>query len=275
MLSFIKIEVKFSSDKQPQNPFLGSTLRGAFGYALKQIVCVNYKYKCAECLSNNSCLFYDFYEAKNSYHKYRFSKPIGEDNYDFAFYLYEGVCEKLPYILNAFYEMAANCGFGFEREKAAIKTISCNGVVVYENDKFNMPAISPSKFEIKDISDRCRLQFITPLRMKADNLLLRSKPTLEQILISIYNRLNSLKDIPLSRLPFEPLYKEGKSEIRFTDFSRYSNRQQTKMQLGGIMGFVEYTAIDPNSFALLQLGEITGAGKQTVFGLGELKISAI
>jgi CRISPR/Cas system endoribonuclease Cas6 (RAMP superfamily) len=108
--------------------------------------------------------------------------------------------------------------------------------------------------------------------MKSDNRLLASKPALKQILSSILDRINHFKGLPAIRLPFEPLYKEGKSDVSFKDFARFSNRQQTKMQLGGIMGYICYDEIDAKSYTLLKLGEIAGVGKQTVFGLGEIKV---
>ena len=86
------------------------------------------------------------------------------------------------------------------------------------------------------------------------------------------NRLNEIKDLPQIRLPYKPLYRETQSSIVFTDLTRYSNRQHTKMQLGGIRGYISYEELDEQSYILLKLGEILGVGKQTVFGLGEIKI---
>ncbi|MDR1450773.1 MAG: CRISPR system precrRNA processing endoribonuclease RAMP protein Cas6 [Helicobacteraceae bacterium] len=76
-------------------------------------------------------------------------------------------------------------------------------------------------------------------------------------------------------MPYEPSYKEGESSIAFKDFTRFSARQQTKMQLGGIMGHINYDEIDAKSYALLKLGEIMGVGKQTVFGLGEIRVDKL
>jgi len=44
------------------------------------------------------------------------------------------------------------------------------------------------------------------------------------------------------------------------------------MQMGGIMGYIAYINLDNQSYQLLKLGEIIGIGKQTTFGLGEIKI---
>jgi CRISPR/Cas system endoribonuclease Cas6 (RAMP superfamily) len=45
------------------------------------------------------------------------------------------------------------------------------------------------------------------------------------------------------------------------------------MQLGGLLGSLNYKSIDEKSYMMLKLGEILGIGKQTVFGLGEIKVT--
>jgi len=64
--------------------FIGSQLRGALGYALKKVVCINPAYKCDECFAKNSCLYYEFYES-NEYHKFRFDFELDKEFYDFSF----------------------------------------------------------------------------------------------------------------------------------------------------------------------------------------------
>ena len=39
-----------------------------------------------------------------------------------------------------------------------------------------------------------------------------------------------------------------------------------------MMGTIDYEDVDEHSYALLKLGELLGVGKQTVFGLGEIKV---
>ncbi|MDR2638709.1 MAG: hypothetical protein LBC09_02595, partial [Helicobacteraceae bacterium] len=153
MIRFVKIEVRFRKGVAPRNEFLGSALRGAFGAALKRTVCVNPKYQCESangdpsCKYAANCLYDEFFIRKNIYHAYRFSKPIGENNYDFSLYIFESACEKLPYILNALKEMASAYGFERDREKPEIDKIICNDRVVYENDEFNLSAVEPRNFE--------------------------------------------------------------------------------------------------------------------------------
>jgi CRISPR/Cas system endoribonuclease Cas6 (RAMP superfamily) len=111
--------------------------------------------------------------------------------------------------------------------------------------------------------------------MKYQGKLLHQKPTLETLLYSITNRLNEIKNLPKVKLPFNPKYKELRASVKFIDQTRRSNRQKTKLQIGGILGTIIYEEIDEKSLILLQLGEIIGVGKQTVFGMGKIEIKNI
>lgn len=254
--------------------FMGSALRGSFGVSLKKISCINPSYICHQCFAQNNCLYYDFFEVKNKFHSYRFSKALVDQNFDFTLYLFENSCEKLPYILCALKEMLTIQGIGIERTLFHITGIMCNGVNVLEKNMFNISAVLPKEFNctFNDNTKSIVLIFKTPLRMKSENKLLYSKPSLEQVITSIYHRMQGLKSLPLGELPYTPKYQEIKSMTFFHDITRYSNRQQTKMQMGGLLGSISYKNIDQQSYQLLKLGEILGAGKQTVFGLGEIKI---
>ena len=228
--------------------------------------------RCQGCHSVSNCLYYDFYEQKNIPHKYRFSKGLGEDSYSFSLYLFEEASSKLPYVLSAINETLCNVGLGSNREKLQIDSIYCNDELIYSDGTFKSIQISPKTFSPDSLKDSAKIEFVTPLRIKKNGRLLTQKPTLTQLVISIHNRLNEIKGYPIVRLPFSPQAIETSGTVRFEDLSRYSNRQQTKMQLGGLLGSLTYDSIDNRSYMMLKLGEILGVGKQTVFGLGEIKV---
>ena len=63
------------------------------------------------------------------------------------------------------------------------------------------------------------------------------------------------------------------SALRWSDWERYSNRQQTKMNLGGFTGEVEYTGKVIEEFLpLVAAGELLRVGAGTSFGLGRYEI---
>lgn len=274
MLQFYKIDVLINKNfKNQPLYFLGSTLRGAFGAALKKVVCINPSFECEGCFASNNCIFYEFFERKNQAHPYRFSITLGPKNYNFSLYLFESATEKLPYVLSALHKMFHDVGVGFNREKIDIEKISCNNKTVYDNGKFQIENIKTNHIKLDAYQSGLKLTLLTPLRIKSENRLARDTVDIKQILQSIQNRLTELKKEEKAKLVFEPKYKILKSDLQFLDLSRYSNKQKTKMKIGGLVGEIIVDDLDAQSYNLLKIGEIIGVGKQTVFGLGEIKIN--
>ncbi len=63
--------------------------------------------------------------------------------------------------------------------------------------------------------------------------------------------------------------------LSYQELTRKSNRQDTKMYLGGLMGEFVLKNVNRDIYNLLKLGEVIGVGKSTVFGLGKIKIEGI
>ena len=272
MINFHKIDVVLKPSPLRPHPFIGSTLRGAFGVALKKVVCINPSYTCEGCFARENCLYYDFYEARNKAHQYRFDFDLNPKTYDFSLYLFEEATEKLPYVVSAIHKMLTEQGLGVKREKFGIQSITCNDKTIYNGGKFDLTNCTPQAFVPTTLTSEAQISLVTPLRMKYQGRLLTQKPSLELLLYSIHNRLAELKGLPKTKLTYTPTYKEQNASIRFTDQTRRSNRQKTKLQIGGITGNIKYDDIDEKSLIYLQLGEIIGVGKQTVFGMGKIKV---
>ncbi len=275
MIEYMKLDVLLKEKDIKVLPFIGSTLRGAFGVSLKKVVCINPSYNCENCFAKDTCLYYDFFEEKNKIHQYRFDFELNQTNYKFTLYLFEDAQKYLPYVVSSIHRMLTQEGLTKDRIKFEIEKIICNNKVIFEDNNFNLKNIKSFKFIPRDIKDAVRVDFVTPLRIKYQNKLLVKKPPLELILSSIQNRLNQLKGLPIVKLTFTPNYQEKNSYIIFKDQTRRSNRQKTKLQIGGIVGFIEYEKIDSKSLLLLQIGEIIGVGKQTVFGMGKIRVTPL
>jgi len=273
MIKYYKIDTTLKQSDIKPPTFLGSTLRGAFGVALKRIVCINPSYKCDACFAKDECLFYEFYEEKNISHKYCFEFNLNQRDFNFSLYLFEDATKKLPYVISALHKMLTEMGLTRERKKFEIDSIKVNQKEIYKDENFDLQGIELKEFKPRDIKAPIKLEFLTPLRIKSSGKILSDKPTLNSLLNSIQNRLSELKDEPKITLTFTPTYKEKEFFIKFKDQTRRSNRQKTSLQIGGIIGFIEYEEIDENSLILLQIGEIIGIGKQTSFGMGRVKLS--
>jgi len=272
MLTYHELEIKLKPSDVTPLPFIGSTLRGAFGVSLKKVVCINPSFTCEGCFAKDNCIYHDFYEEKNRAHQYRFDIKLDPKRYNFKLYLFEEATEKLPYVVSAIHKMLTEQGLTKQRKTFDIKKIKCNDKTIYKDGEFDLKDIKPKEFKLNKLSNKIKLQLKTPLRIKHQNKILSKKPPLEILLYSIQNRLTQIKDEPRVKLTFTPSYKESKADIRFQDQTRRSNRQKTKLQIGGIVGEINYKEIDEKSLMLLKVGEIIGVGKQTVFGMGKIKV---
>lgn len=61
-----------------------------------------------------------------------------------------------------------------------------------------------------------------------------------------------------------------KNETHWEDWERYSSRQDTKMNLGGIVGEAVYQGDWSEFWPLLKIAEEVHIGKGTVFGMGKI-----
>ena len=79
---------------------------------------------------------------------------------------------------------------------------------------------------------------------------------------------------------FKPLLAEAeklsmRATLRWWDWQRYSARQQTTMNLGGLVGSFELSGdseIIQKFLPLLKIGEWLHVGKGTTFGLGKYQV---
>lgn len=270
-LSYHRLDVRITTtDSLPY--FAGSMVRGAFGPALKQTVCINPSYECKGCFTAKECLFYDFYEKINHQHDYRFEVEIAPKQFEFSLVLFNHAATQLPYLLSALQRMLTKIGLGSDRRRYENFTIHCNNLPIYNGGSFDMSQVELQKFSYVPIESDFALKFLTPLRMKSQNGFLKTTPTLTQLLYSIRNRYEELCGNCRTKLGYEPNYHQQYARTSFVDLNRYSSRQEAKLGIGGIMGEIGYNHVDEKSRRLLRLGELIGIGKQTVFGLGKIKL---
>lgn len=268
----ITIEIN-TSDKLPF--FAGSMVRGAFGPALKQTVCVNPSYECKDCFAANSCLFYQFYEKANHPHTYRFEVELDPKKYAFSLLLFNHAATQLPYVLSTLERMLTKIGLGSDRRRYDNFTIHCNDVLIYNGGSYDMSQVQLQKFSYTPLEENLTLRFLTPLRIKSQNEFLKTTPTLTQLLYSIRNRYEELSGNGRAKLGYEPSFHQRFARTSFLDLTRYSSRQESKLGIGGIMGEIGYSGVDEESRRLLRLGELIGIGKQAVFGLGKIKLETM
>lgn len=140
---------------------------------------------------------------------------------------------------------------------------------------------SSSPFNLSPLT--LHLSFLTPTRLKFDGNL---SSTLEfHILIrNLLRRISLLSYFHCGEelvLDFKGLIEEAKNvtiqkgNLHWQDWERYSNRQETKMKMGGFIGSVIFKGDFEKFMPFLLLGEYIHVGKGTSFGLGKYEIVRI
>lgn len=248
----IYTKLTFKTKTKKPYLFIGSKIRGAFGYALKDEVCINPSFVCENCFTQKECIFFNMYEKQNITHKYRFDFKLYEDKYKFSILLFEDL----------------------QKQKESIKNALLKTLKDYEDIKVDSKTKSIKDSQFKSI---VKLEFLTPLRIKKQNrfVLHNDEITIYDILFSIYRRSLELQDKPFQRKEFNKKIKTISQNLHYKELTRKSNKQNTKMNMGGMMGNIILSNVDKDTYNLLKIGEVIAVGKSTVFGLGKFKMEDI
>ncbi len=269
------IEVKVNSKERTPH-FTGSMLRGAFGYALKKVTCINPSYSCDGCFAKDSCLYYSFYEKKNTFHPFRFDVKLDNSSYDFNLYLFNEATKELPYILSSLHNMLTQKGVGRDNLTFENLEILVNKETVYSKKEFKELNLEPKVFKIDNFCPNVKIKLLTPLRIKKHNKFLREDVELEDILRSIHQREQELNSgVKVHKLNYTPKVGTTLKLLQYKQLKRKSNRQKQILNIDGLIGEMAISNIDKESYHLLKLGELIGAGKQTVMGLGKIKVEEL
>jgi len=271
-MNYYHIEVTVNTEHKPSY-FTGSMIRGAMGYALKKVTCINPSYKCEGCFTSKECLYYKFYEAKNSLHNYRFDIELGSGKFDFGLYLFEEATQSLPYVLSTLHKTLTENGLTKYNYKFTDMTIFVNGQEVFDGTAFKSLNIEPKSFQLDTFCPNVKIKLLTPLRIKKHNKYLRDDVALEDILRSIYQREQELVyGKKAFKLEHEVKVTTSVKALQYKSLIRKSSRQKQTMKMDGVVGELAVMGIDQESYRLLKLGEIIGVGKQTVLGLGKIEV---
>ncbi|HEC1767472.1 TPA: CRISPR system precrRNA processing endoribonuclease RAMP protein Cas6 [Campylobacter lari] len=109
------------------------------------------------------------------------------------------------------------------------------------------------------------------MRIKKNNVFIRD---MNIELLDIINSIQKRYSFIYNQTNFK-INLEGKivsKNLSYQELNRKSNRQNTKMQLGGLIGTIKIQDLNHQTYMLLKIGEYIGVGKQCVFGLGKIII---
>jgi hypothetical protein len=289
--------------------FKGSMLRGAFGHALKKVVCALRRKTCGDCLLAQTCVYSLIFEPhaipadsanqKSSAlpHPYVLQPPAdnrrgyGEgDTFTFGLILFGQANDFLAHIVYAVEQMGQT-GLGREGENGRgrflLTAVETGGAILYDGDKkilhqgHPLPSLELQAPPASPVSS-LTVKLLTPLRLKHDNRFQQTLP-FHLLIRAALRRIASLEETfgqGEPQLDYRGLVRRSEqivtreSDCRWVDIERYSNRQQTGMLMGGLLGSLVYEGELAEFLPLLEYCEVVHLGKQTAFGLGRIQIEA-
>lgn len=295
-------------------PYAGSLFRGAFGWAIKRVVCVTRTYDCPPCLLRDRCVYPSVFETPppsdthvmRKYpaapHPFVLIPPDGGRTlaqgsaFELGLTLFGRAVGWLPQFVFSL-ERMGRAGFGSRRTSAML--VEVDGWVdsrrscVYSaeertlaaaeafTDRVMVPASPVLDPRPPLAAHHIAIELLSPLRIRYEE---RLATTLEFhfLIRSLLRRLAHLSYFHCGGDPSAVAFRDWialaqqvrtvSSSLIWSDWTRYSTRQETVMQLGGLTGRVVFEGPLAPFVPLLRLGEIVHAGKGTSFGLGRYRL---
>ncbi len=286
--------------------YLGSTLRGALGWSLKQVSCALRRQQCATCLLREQCAYAWIFETE----KYQTgdgrnvnarphpfvlqteSDICGDkqegDTFQFTLLLIGRGNDLLPRVIYGVINMGeAGIGSGRGRGLGRFRLlrVSVGEEHVYTDTErvLHTPQVL-GKIELltptREDVDAVQVNLQTPLRLKQHNSLQRDLP-FHVLIRAGLRRIAALEDAYGQGEPdldFKGLVdralqiKVAQTQLRWRELFRWSNRQRKKVSLGGLGGSIVYRGALDEFLPILRYCRQVNVGKQTVFGLGRLSV---
>ena len=152
-----------------------------------------------------------------------------------------------------------------------------------EGESAGRDADGQSRLKLSDGHSSLKLRFLTPARIRVKDdlqtglsfqLLVRSLLRRVSMLAAVHGRGRMQMDYR-GLIERAASVRVVNSTLRWWDLERYTDRQDTRLRVGGLIGEVEYEGRVIDEFMpLICAGELVGVGTGTSLGLGRYQISA-
>lgn len=300
-LSIGHYRARFAAEKPVQmNDFPGSAWRGALGHALKRAVCVTRLSQCRDCMLYHSCVYPYLYDTppppgatkmrryQTAPHPFILEPGAdGASEYQLTFTLVGLANRHLALFIHALSKAAEGpkgvAGNRLRLVAVEQETSAGRGEwhAIHRPGKplAAQPAVCP---DTPDVPVACRIELLTPLRVKRDaHHVGPDEFRFADLFGHLLRRVSMLTafhtDTPLET-DFRSLMDlarqvDAVTNLTWKDLTRYSNRQNAAMRLGGLLGDIELAGIDITPFwPYLWLGQWLHAGSGATMGLGHYRI---
>ena len=286
-------------------PYAGSTLRGGFGHAFRKMVCTQGPIDCRDCTLKAVCPYpYIFetapFEGATQLRTYGdVPRPFVIDPLDtrgeyrqgesfvFRLTLIGRAIDYLPYFLVSFRELG-EIGIGKGRGRFQLTQVLTDGEEsIYDGDtqmvhnRNNALSFDDIQQETASLpTDQLTVHLLTPARITHEGQITDKLPfhLFWRRLIGRISALGYFHCGESLSLDFKGLIAQAETVrtvqtgLRWHDWTRYSSRQNQKMQLGGLIGSVTYAGDLEAFLPFVALGTFLHVGKNATFGLGKYKV---
>ena len=265
-------------------PLPGSTLRGVFGHALRQVGCALGRVDCVDCELSPRCGVFGLFEtpsgAQDHVHPWRLQARTRGQRLEARLTLFGRGRWELPLVVRAL-EAAPAWGLGADRVACRLAGLSSDGRALHDGRRLVLPPSRPLATDPMP-SGVMTLHFRTPTRLKAAGRTVRAADVDAGTLLRAAARRLSLLATHWGEGPWSVDAATLDAwagdirvlERRLEDVSerRYSNRAQRSMPVEGFTGDLVLADVPAAAASLLRWSSVTGIGHGTTWGQGDLSL---
>ena len=302
-----RLRVQFQALEPIRLPtYSGSAWRGLLGHSLRRSVCVTRAPTCEGCLLRTRCVYSTVFESPPASPETarRYSAlphpfvleppPAGQRDYapgddlSLGLTLIGPAGDQLPYLIHAL-QRAGERGLGRDGGRFRLCQVlqerelgSDHWQPVFAADSGRLELLHSAPQPLGPCPETLPIRLLTPLRLKRHGHYLRPHQLDARAFLStLATRVGLLAEL------YEPA-AEGLdqdrlraaidqaeincADLRWVEWTRYSSRQRTHMQLGGLLGDLQLSGPGlARLWPLIALGQWLHLGKNTSFGLGQYR----
>lgn len=297
-----------AQEDMPLPAYSGSAWRGLLGRSLRRLVCVTAQPSCEACLLKRTCLYSTFFETPGELlpeggrysalpHPFVLEPEVSATRVvpaggrlHLGIVLIGEIAKQVPYLIHAL-NLAGQWGFGRARAGFRVQALeqemglgSEHWESVYTADAGVYDPAPDVPCAPPPAPPATRVELLTPLRLKREGRFLGAAD---------FDIGDLLRNLTARHARLAALYGSGSTQgavmvkvsvelqldarrLRWHEWTRFSSRQSTLMQMGGLLGDFQLSGPGlPDQWTMLWYGQWTHAGKGTSFGLGRYRLSAL
>ncbi len=291
------------------NDYAGSMLRGLLGWALRRASCLTRAESCHNCLLRSHCPYPTLFEplppsamAGSRFHQipppYVIEPPpLAESQttyakgelFSFHFVLFGQAANHQLSILLFAWQQALKERVGKSHAALTLEQLwaepqaGAEPTLLYDRQQGQhlQPFTLTAPARPTTTPTQVVIELLTPLRIQRQNRPLgQQELNATELLMALIRRVTLLEEAlgegyqppDFAALQQQSEAIEWRSDLRWRDLFRYSNRQRRKIPLGGLMGTLELSGDLAPFIEALVVGQWCHIGSNTPFGLGGYRL---